>query len=220
MRGRSRRRVFLARLLFGMLLDRLAAACSSVLPDATVIVTGSLALGDYQPGKSDVDLLVLSDAPTDGLVGAVERAWSQEPGEFDLRVVRYAVAARPRRRPHRVLGISDYGDRFEVERDTEEAELVVEFSVCRQLGRSDVIGPVPDEWVDEVGAAVLTRWKTIGDDAPDRELMALTACRIWRFREERVHCSKRAAAQWARERGADVAYDDAAVRTLLDRASG
>jgi predicted nucleotidyltransferase len=203
-----------------MLLDRLAAAATSVLPDATVIVTGSLALGDYQPGKSDVDLLVLSDAPTDGLVEAVEQAWRQEPGEFDLRVVRYAVAARPRRRPHLALGISDYGDRFEVERDIEEAELVVEFSVCRQLGRSDVIGPVPDEWVDEAGAAVLTRWKTIGDDAPDRELMALTACRIWRFREERVHCSKPAAAQWARERGAHVAYDDAAVRTLLDRASG
>src|SRR6476469_7045458 len=128
-----------------MLLDRLAAACTSVLPDATVIVTGSLALGDYQPGKSDVDLLVLSDAPTDGLVEAVEQAWSQEPGEFDLRVVRYAVAARPRRRPHLVLGISDYGDRFEVERDTEEADLVVEFSVCRQPGRTDVIGPVPDE---------------------------------------------------------------------------
>ena len=203
-----------------MLLDRLAAACTSILPDATVIVTGSLALGNYQAGKSDVDLLVLSDAPTDGLVEAVEQAWSQESGEFDLRVVRYAVAARPRRTPHLVLGISDYGDRFEVERDTEEADLVVEFSVCRQLGRSDVIGPVPDEWVDDVGAAVLTRWKTIGDDAPDRELMALTACRIWRFREERVHCSKRAAAQWARERGADVAYDDAAVRTLIDRASG
>jgi len=203
-----------------MLLDGLAAACTSVLPDATVIVTGSLALGDYQPGKSDVDLLVLSDAPTDGLVEAVEQAWSQEPGEFDLRVVPYAVAARPRRRPHLALGISDYGDRFEVERDTEEADLVVEFSVCRQLGRSDVIGSVPDEWIDEVGAAVLTRWKTIGDDAPDRELMALTACRIWRFREERVHCSKPAAAQWARERGAHVAYDDAAVRTLLDRASG
>ena len=66
---------------------------------------------------------------------------SQEPGEFDLRVVRYAVAARPRRRPHLALGISDYGDRFEVERDTEEADLVVEFSMCRQLGRSDLIGP-------------------------------------------------------------------------------
>jgi Nucleotidyltransferase domain len=59
-------------------------------------VHGSLALGAYQPGKSDVDLLVLSDAPTEGLVGAVEPAWSEEQeeqGEFDLRVVRYAAAA-------------------------------------------------------------------------------------------------------------------------------
>jgi predicted nucleotidyltransferase len=203
-----------------VLLDRLAAACTSVLPDVTVIVTGSLALGDYQPGKSDVDLLVLSDSPTDGLLEAVEQARSQEPGEFDLRVVRYAVAARPRRRPHLALGISDYGDRFEVKRDTDEPDLVIEFSVCRQLGRADVIGPVPDEWVDAVGAAVVARWKEIGHDPPHHELMALTACRIWRFREERVHCSKPAAAQWARERGAHVAYDDAAVRALLDRASG
>jgi hypothetical protein len=93
-----------------------------------------------------------------------------------------------------------YGDRFEVERDAEDADLVVEFPVCRQLGRSDVIGPLPDEWVDAVGAAVLTRWKTIGDDAPDQELMTLTACHIWRSREERAHCSKPAAAPWAPER--------------------
>jgi predicted nucleotidyltransferase len=203
-----------------MLLDRLMDACTRALPDAKVIVHGSLALGGYQPGKSDVDLLVLSDAPTEGLVGAVEEAWSEEPGEFDLRVVPYATAAQPSRRPQLTLGISNYGDdRIEVERDTEEPDLVVWFSVCRQLGHADVIGAVPDEWVDEVGAAVLARWKD-GHDRPHHELMALTACRIWRFREERVHCSKPAAAAWARERGAHVAYDAAAVRKLLDRASG
>ena len=203
-----------------MLLDRLEAACTSVLPDARVIVSGSLALGGYQPGRSDVDLLVLSDARTDGLVEAVEQAWTEEQGEFDLRVVRYAAAAQPSRRPHLTLGISNYGDnRIEVERDTEEPDLVVWFSVCRQLGHTDVIGPVPDEWVDEVGAAVLARWRE-GHDRPHHELMALTACRIWRFREERIHCSKPAASQWARERGAHVAYDAAAVRTLLDRATG
>jgi hypothetical protein len=203
-----------------MLLDLLEAACTRVLPDATVIVSGSLALGDFKPGRSDVDLLVLSDAPTDGLVEALEQAWSEEPGEFDLRVVRYAVAAQPTRRPHLTLGVSNYGDdRIEVERDTDEPDLVVWFSVCRQLGHTEVIGPVPDEWVDEVGAAVLARWKE-GPDGPNHELMALTACRIWRFREERIHSTKPAAAQWARERGAHVAYDAAAVRTLLDRASG
>jgi hypothetical protein len=203
-----------------VLVDSLVTACIRVLPDATVILTGSLALGDYQPGESDVDLLVLSDARTDGLVDAVEQAWSLERGEFDLRVVRYAVAAQPTRMPQLALGISDYGDGIEVTRDTEDADLVIEFSVCRQLGRSDVIGPIADEWVDEVGAAAVARWKTIGYDAPHQELMALTACRIWRFREERIHCSKPAAAKWARERGACVAYDEQAVKALLERATG
>jgi hypothetical protein len=203
-----------------VLVDSLVAACSQVLPDATVIVTESLALGGYQPGESDADLLVLSDAATDRLVEAVRQAWSQERGEFDVRVVRYAVAARPTRRPQLALGISAYADGIEVTRDTEEPDLVVWFSVLRQLGRSDLIGLVPDEWVDEVGAAALARWKKIGYDPPNQALMALTACRIWRFREERVHCSKPAAAQWARERGARVAYDEEAVEALLDRAGG
>lgn len=203
-----------------MLSDRLTAACTRVLSDATVIVTGSLALGDYQPGKSDVDLLVLSDESTDDLVEAVEQAWREEPGEFDLRVVRYEVAARPTRRPTLALGVSDYGAGIEVVRDTEEDDLVVEFSMCRQLGHVDVVGPVPDGWVDDVGATAVQRWKAIGYDPPHQELMALTACRIWRFREERVHCSKPAAADWARRQGALIAYDEAAVKALLDRASG
>jgi hypothetical protein len=202
-----------------VLVDRLVAACNAVLADATVIVSGSLALGGYRPGESDVDLLVVSDAGTDGLVKAVEQAWANDGEEFDLRVVRYAVAAQPARVPHLALGISAYADGLKVTEDTEDEELVVWFSLCRQLGRSDVIGPVPDEWVDEVGAAALSRWKTTGYHPSNRELTALTACRIWRFREERVHCSKPAAAEWARERGAHVAYDEETVNALLDRAS-
>jgi hypothetical protein len=203
-----------------MLLDRLKDACASVLPDATVIVHGSLALGDYLPGKSDMDLLVVSDASVEGLSEAVEFAWSEESGNFDLRVVRYAVATAPSPNPRMTLYIGAHGTEFEIEREADEPDLVVEFSVCRQLGHSDVIGPVPDEWVDEVGAATVERWKQIAYDAPHQELMALTACRIWRFREERVHCSKLAAAKWATERGARVAYDEQAVKALLDRASG
>lgn len=202
------------------LVERLAPACRAVLPDATLIVHGSLALGDFRPGKSDVDLLVLSDAPTEGLVEAVEREWSAVPSNLDLRVVRYAVAAAPTRAPHMALYVSitdEHG--VYVERDRDEPDLVIDFSVCRQIGHTDVIGPVPDEWVDKVGADVAERWKRIGYDPPHQELMALTACRSWRFREERVHCSKLAAAAWARERGADVAYDEESVQALLERAS-
>jgi GNAT superfamily N-acetyltransferase len=203
-----------------MLLDRLKQVCAATLPDATLIVHGSRALGDYRPDKSDVDLLVLSDAPTDGLVESLQDAWSDEPGDFDLRVVRYSVAAAPTRTPRLTLGIGMHGGELEIERDASEPDLLIEFSVCRQLGWTELIGPVEDAWVDEVGAAALARWKGIGYDPPHQELMAMTACRIWRFREERVHCSKPEAARWARARGARVAYDEQAVKVLLDLASG
>lgn len=203
------------------LVERLSDACTRVLPDATVIVHGSLALGDFRPGRSDVDLLVLSDAPTDGLVEEVEREWARAPSNLDLRVVSYAVAAAPTRAPHLRLYVSltqEHG--LHVEREKDEPDLVIELSVCRQLGHTDAIGPVPDEWVDEVGAEAVARWLEIGYDPPHQELMALTACRIWRFREERVHCSKLEAAAWARKRGARVAFDEESVRALLERASG
>jgi hypothetical protein len=202
------------------LLDRLTGLCRASLPDSTFIVHGSLALGDYIPGKSDLDVLVLSDAPTDGLVEAVQAEWKHHPTNLDLRVVAYDVAATPTRTPRMHLYVGVHNGQWEVERDIDEPDLVVEFSVCRQLGHTELIGPVPDEWVDQVGAVVLGRWKEIGDDPPHHELMALTACRIWRFREERRHSSKPAAAEWARRQGARVAYDAAIVRSLLDRATG
>jgi hypothetical protein len=201
------------------LAERVAKVCAELLPDATVIVHGSLALGDFRPGQSDVDLLVLSDAPLDDLVEAVERAWGPEPTHLDLRVVTYAVAAAPTPAPRMALYISITQEGgVQVEQDKDEPDMVIELSVCRQLGYTALIGPVPDEWVDEVGVAVAEAWKKIGYDPPHQELMAYTACRIWRFREERVHCSKPAAAASARERGAHVAFDYEAIRALLDRA--
>ena len=123
------------------LVERLSGACVAVLPDATVILHGSLALGDFRPGSSDVDLLVISDKPTDGLVAAVEREWKEDPTNLDLRVVTYAVAATPTRAPHMALYVSltaEHGLYVECERD--EPDLVIEFSVCRQLGHTGVIG--------------------------------------------------------------------------------
>lgn len=201
------------------LLNGLIDLCRVELPDSAVIVHGSLALGGYVPGQSDLDLLVLSDAPADGLVEAIRAQWTRYRMNLDLRVVAHHVAAKPTRAPRMRLYAGVHDGHWEIERDIDEPDLVVEFSVCRQLGHTQLIGPVPDEWVDEVGSAVLERWKEIGHDPPHHELMALTACRIWRFREERVHCSKPAAAEWARKQGIDVAYDTATVRSLLQRAS-
>jgi hypothetical protein len=51
--------------------------------------------------------------------------------------------------------------------------------------------------VVSVGDAQLARWQSLTEDAPYAALMVLTACRIWRFGEERIHCSKSAAGLWA-----------------------
>lgn len=41
------------------------------------------------------------------------------------------------------------------------------------------------------------RWQQLTDDAEHAALMVLTACRIWKFAVEGVHCSKTEAARWA-----------------------
>jgi hypothetical protein len=75
-----------------------AVAPSSPL-DTFSTCHGSWALGDFRPGGSGVDLLVVSDEPTGGRVSVVEREWKHEPTNLDLRVVRYDVAAKPTRAP-------------------------------------------------------------------------------------------------------------------------
>ena len=40
-------------------------------------------------------------------------------------------------------------------------------------------------------------WRSLTDDADNAAFMVLTACRIWRFAVENVHCAKAQAAEWA-----------------------
>jgi hypothetical protein len=109
---------------------------------------------------------------------------------------------------------------FHVERGPRgERDLVVEFSMCRAIGRSlagapasDLIGHVPPDWVLAVGDAQMGDWQAIGDDPPHAQLTVLTACRIWRFAEERRHCSKAAAGEWALQRDPSLTAARAALR--------
>jgi hypothetical protein len=88
-----------------------------------------------------------------------------------------------------------------------ELDMVVEFYVCRAHGRSilgapptELIGEVPDAWVLDAGDAQLADWQAIGEDPPYAELTVLTACRLWRFAEERRQSSKDAAGGWVLRR--------------------
>jgi predicted nucleotidyltransferase len=193
----------------------LARSCADALGEAVagVILHGSLTLGDYLPGRSDVDLLVVVDDPlTDARSAALTQAaaayQARAPGRVDLRVVTRQVAGAPTPAPPMEAYIEitpASGSELHVERrHPGERDLVVEFSMCRAHGRSlvgappaELIGEVPAEWVVAVGDAQLADWQAIGDDPAHAELTVLTTCRIWRFAEEGRHSSKPAAGAWA-----------------------
>jgi hypothetical protein len=209
--------------------ERLAHGCAQVLrdPDVGVILHGSLALGDYTPGRSDIDLLAVAEpALTDGEIAAIIDLTAKErphaPARVDLRVVTRAAAAAPTPSPPMELYVAmDPASGLEVEtHHPGERDLVVEFSMSRAHGLAlsgppprELIGEVPDEWVLAIGDAQLADWQRLGDDPLHAELTVLTACRIWRFGEARRHCSKTAAAEWALSRDPTLR----AVREVLHR---
>jgi hypothetical protein len=194
--------------------EALARACAAALGRAVagVILHGSLVLGDYLPGRSDVDLLVVVDEPLGdarlaALVEAMASRRAEAPGPVDLRLVTRQVAASPTPAPplEAYLRLTpSSGVRVEERRHPAERDLAVELAVCRAHGRSllgaapaALLGEVPDRWVVAAGDAQLAAWQAIGDDPRYAELTVLTACRLWRFAEKGRHASKAAAAQWA-----------------------
>ena len=197
--------------------DTLAHASSRALGDAlaAVVLHGSLTLGDYLPGRSDIDLLLIVDDPlTDahlaGLANGVGQQRPRAPVRADIRVVTRTTAGAPSPLPlmEAYLRIRGPERRVHIEgRHRGERDLAVEFSVCRAHGRSllgpppsELIGRVPDSWVLDAGDAQLADWQAIGDDPPYAQLTVLSACRVWRFAEERRHSSKDAAGLWALRR--------------------
>jgi hypothetical protein len=201
----------------------LAYGCAQALGRAlvSVILHGSLTLGDFTPGRSDIDLLVVVDAP----LGDERLAVLQEAVE---RVVTRATAASPPPLPVLEAAFEVRpGKDTEVTRRVAEPDLIAEFSIARAHGRrivgaapEAVIGTVPVEWLRDVGDRQLALWQRLTDDADHGELMVLTACRIWRFSAEGVHCSKAAAGCWALHRDPSLrAVEDALRQRTLDPAA-
>jgi predicted nucleotidyltransferase len=207
--------------------EQLANRCANALGDqvVAVILHGSLTLGDFMPGRSDIDLLVVVERPLAGAeIGAlqqtIESLQGEAPCRVDLRVVTREAASSPTPAPAMEAYIAlQPGQPAAVEtRVAGEPDLVVEFSLVRTHGRSivgadpsTIIGAVPHEWVVDVGDRQLAAWEHLVDDAAHAELMVLTACRIWRFYAEGVHCSKSGAGRWALARDPSLAAVAAAL---------
>lgn len=231
---------------------RPAFACANALGKqiVAVILHGSLTLGDFIPGHSDVDLLViveqaLADEEIDALWKAIESVHADAPSRVDLRVVTREVAFSPTPAPSMEVSLAFGPDRpltFE-KHVAGEPDLVIEFSMVRAHGRSLVgadpsalIGSVPDEWVVAVGDQQLAAWQRLTDDATHAALMVLTACRIWRFSADGCHSSKSEAGRWAlardssltavaealRQRGGDseATIGEAGIRRLISVVRG
>jgi hypothetical protein len=182
----------------------------------SVIMHGSLAAGGFRSGHSDIDLLVVVDGGlTDAQAAAIEDVVQQvDPGAaagIDLHVVTSDAAGRPSRAPALELYLGRHGrspTELEVERHVAASpDLATELSMALSDGRAlagaspnEVIAPVPAEWIIDRGRHWLTTWRSLTDDAEHAAFMVLTACRIWRFALDKVHCSKPQAAEWALDR--------------------
>jgi hypothetical protein len=159
--------------------DTLTHASSRSLGDAlaAVVLHGSLTLGHYLPGRSDIDQLLIVDNPlTDAHLADLAKAVGQQrprgPVRVDMRVVTRRAAGAPSPLPpmEAYLRIKGPQRRVHIQgRDRGERDLAVEFSVCRTHGRSlfgppprELIGRVPDPWVLDAGDAQLADWQAIG----------------------------------------------------------
>jgi hypothetical protein len=212
-----------------LLAEEIVAACRRALPPlAGAILHGSLASGDFIPGKSDVDVLAIvderpSETELTELTSALHGLGRNAAAAADLCVVTRVTAAAPSPDPpvEIYIRLDPADERLEVETRRPRRDLVVEFSVCRAHGRSlagkearELIGDVPDEWVMDVGDEVLATWQRQDYDPAMAAFMVLTACRIWRFAEERLHCSKQQAGLWALRRDPSLAVVSATLSDL------
>jgi len=205
----------------------LAGKCAAILGPNLVaaVLHGSLTLGDFEPGRSDIDLMLItgphgvSQAERDQIVEAASDAGIAAAKAIDLVAVTSSVAGAPSRVPSFELQVSRYPDEIHVEEGQADEDIAVELSMARANGRSligapveQVIAPVPDQWVRDRGLFWLRRWLTLADDAEHAELMVLTACRIWHFDTEGTYCSKPQAGQWALARDPSLAAITQALR--------
>jgi hypothetical protein len=209
--------------------ERIAGALIVAAPVRSVILHGSATTGDFVPGVSDLDLLVVVDRPLDAgeiaaLTALIATASVAPAGGIDLDVVTAETATVPSRTPPAELHLGRHpGAALEVELKIAAApDLPAELSTAREgyalLGSAPhaVLGPVDPSWLLARSEHWLTTWLTRLDDEEHAAFMALTACRMWHYALAGTHTSKSAAARWALDRDPSLT----AVRQAMRHRAG
>lgn len=186
---------------------------------------GSAVLGDFSDGRSDVDVIAVSARPLSSKekeVVAERLSESSLPCPatgLEFHVVQKAdlvLSEAPRFELHLATSTDGKPDRV-VDGDGRrgDPDLVMHFAVLREHGRP-VRGPAPASIFPEVPRPMLLdalrgelEW-AMENASPSYQL--LNACRVWRYVDECVLCSKTAAGEWARARVDDPSTVDAALQ--------
>jgi Domain of unknown function (DUF4111) len=172
---------------------------------------GSAVLGDYDAGRSDIDLLAVCVARLGGAtrdVVAAELAAGALPcpaaGGLEFSLITRSAAADPSTAPAYELHGWDADGRLRPDDGRGDPDLPLHFAVIRASGVV-VLGPPPGEMFRGVSRnELLPRLVTELDWADANaspSYRVLGACRAWRMVADGRICSKRAAAEWAVARG-------------------
>jgi hypothetical protein len=193
-------------------LERLVGELRLALGDrlSGVYALGGLALGDFQPGRSDIDVYVIVDrALDDELKLSVAAACRHRrlpcpAGKLEMVLVCAAVAAAAGATPDWELNLNTgegQSDHVGLDPAAEPRHwFVVDLAVAHQCGLT-LFGPPPQELIAapdpaDVRAAqsdVVAWYAHHGDEAD----VAAAACRAWHWRETGTFAPKRRAIQWA-----------------------
>jgi streptomycin 3"-adenylyltransferase len=179
-------------------------ALAELGPEPAVVVHGSVGLGGWLPGQSDVDLLVIvPQAPAPGPLAAFAESVAELTGPtgppVELSVIEQTLAARPQA-PWPFL-VQVAGRR--IVPAGVDSNLALHLAVARAVGIA-VRGPDPAGLIGEVPRPVLRgqlvdelEWALHRGSEHD---VVLNACRALAYQEREVLLSKQDGATWARFR--------------------
>jgi Domain of unknown function (DUF4111) len=192
-----------------------------------VYAIGSLALGDYRPGRSDVDVAAFADSVPGmearrAIVAALRHEALPCPAR-GLEFVLYGVAEAPAYAINLNTGAGmEHHVSFDPSGDP-RFWFVLDLAIARDHARTllgaapaDVIPRMPDA---EVRASLREALTWYGAEQSDGAETVLAACRAWRWATERVWSSKGEAGRWAAARPAAPAVVAAALAARSGRAA-
>ncbi len=209
-----------ARAYVGELVERLRGLLGSDLAGAYLI--GSLALGGYQPGRSDIDVAAVS-----------RRELERDEKEAVVAACRHEALPCPARKLELVVYARELAPAFEVNLNTGAGEplhagfdpalepsfwFVLDLAIAR-ASSVVLVGPPASELLPvaphgELVAAAREALAWFLENDPAADNLVLTACRTRRFLDEGVWSSKTDAGEWAVRRlpDPDVARAALALR--------